>query len=148
MWQGHPGLAVSDEYRPRDPARVSANMARIRRQDSKIERRLGSAMWGAGLRYRKQYPVEGRPDFAFPGPKVAVFCDSEFWHGAGWGSERKAEFRKNAQVWISKIERTMQRDREVDQSLTVQGWTVLRFWGKDIQDDLVRCVQTVRAAVG
>ena len=92
---------------------ISYNMSRIRSKGSKIERVLGKALWAAGIRYRKHYPIEGKPDFALPGLKIAIFCDSSFWHGRNWGPERKAEFRVNSDFWIKKIERNIQRDKEV-----------------------------------
>ena len=108
---------------------------------------MGSAMWRAGLRYRKQFPVEGKPDFAFPGPRVAVFCDSEFWHGYHWGDRRKNEFKRNRRFWIAKIERNMARDREVMAVLAEQGWTILRFWGHDIETDPGRCAGIIQKVV-
>jgi len=42
---------------------------------------LGKALWRAGIRYRKQYPIFGKPDFVVVGRRIAIFCDSEFWHG-------------------------------------------------------------------
>ena len=126
---------------------VSRNMSAIRREGSSLERRLASAMWRAGLRYRKQYAVAGRPDFAFPRAKIAVFCDSEFWHGYRWGESRKAEFRTNSEFWISKIERNIERDREVDDELRGNGWVVLRFWGREISQNTGECVIRVKKAL-
>ena len=131
----------------RSIATVSRNMSAIKRSGSRIERTLAAAMWKSGLRYRKQYPIVGRPDFAFPHAKVALFCDSEFWHGYGWGESRKAEFRKNSSFWISKIERNMQRDCEVNELLRTQGWVVLRFWGNEIAHETEKCVRRVRVAL-
>ena len=122
-------------------------MAAVRREGSSIERRLATAMWKAGLRYRKQYHITGRPDFAIPRARIAIFCDSEFWHGYGWGESRKAEFRTNSEFWISKIERNIQRDREVDEELRSHGWVVLRFWGREITQDTEVCVDHVRTAL-
>lgn len=31
------------------------------------------------------------PDIAFIGKRVAVFCDSEFWHGYDWENRRTAK---------------------------------------------------------
>lgn len=121
-------------------------MSRIRRQGSLIERKLGSAMWKAGLRYRKQYPIEGKPDFAFPKAKVAVFCDSHFWHGYRW-EEAKLELRKNREFWVQKIERNIQRDQEVKESLLNQGWLVLRFWEHEITDSPHSCLEAVKKAL-
>lgn len=134
-------------YQPREPSRVSANMRRIRREGSAIERKLGSAMWKAGLRYRKQYPIEGKPDFAFPKAKVAVFCDSHFWHGYRWKEQGKSELRKNREFWVAKIERNMQRDQEINRLLRDQGWTVLRFWEHEIYGNSEACVKSVAKAL-
>ena len=80
----------------------------------------------------------GKPDIAFIGKKVAVFCDSEFWHGYNW-EERKHDFKSHQEFWIPKIERNMERDKEVTAALEADGWTVLRFWGRDIKKNLSEC---------
>jgi len=116
----------------RSRQQISYNMSRIRSKGSKIEIIFGKALWAKGLRYRKHYKVEGKPDFAFPGAKVAVFCDSSFWHGRNWGSERKNEFKVNQDFWIKKIERNIERDKEVNEALRSQGWKVIRFWDDEI----------------
>ena len=134
-------------HKPRDKETVSRNMAAIKREGSSIERHLASAMWQAGLRYRKQYPVTGRPDFVFPRAKVAVFCDSEFWHGYGWNDRKRAEFHVNRAFWITKIERNIARDQKVNEELSAQGWLVLRFWGNEIKADTIGCVVRVKKAL-
>ena len=50
-------------YRARPKEVISRYMSRIRGRDTALERTLGSAMWKAGLRYRKQGNLPGRPDF-------------------------------------------------------------------------------------
>ncbi|MEI9813054.1 MAG: hypothetical protein WDO18_10480 [Acidobacteriota bacterium] len=46
---------------------------------------LGRALQLAGLRgYRKHWRVRGRPDFAWPGRRLAIFVDGCFWHGCEW----------------------------------------------------------------
>ena len=87
-----------------------------------------------------------KPDIVFISKKVAVFCDSEFWHGFNW-EERKKDFKTNQEFWIPKIERNIERDKEVTAKLTSQGWTVLRFWGKDIKKDLLECADKIEEAV-
>ena len=64
------------------PPTVSYRMSRIRSTDTGIEIALRGALFATGLRYRKNYrKALGCPDIAFVGPKVAIFCDSSFWHG-------------------------------------------------------------------
>ena len=64
---------------------ISYNMSRVRSSGSMIEKELGKALWALGLRYRKQYSkIAGKPDFAIVFVRIAVFCDSTFWHGRDW----------------------------------------------------------------
>ena len=115
-------------------------MKAVRAKGSFIERRLMKALWSAGFRYRKHVrSIYGTPDLAFIGRKVVVFCDSEFWHGKDW-ERRKHDIKSNRDFWFKKIERNIERDREVNSKLESEGWTVLRFWGKEIEKDLDRCV--------
>ncbi|MCD8181681.1 MAG: very short patch repair endonuclease [Firmicutes bacterium] len=126
---------------------ISYNMKMVKNKDSEIELLLRRELWSRGLRYRKNVKsVFGHPDIAFIGKKVAVFCDSEFWHGYNW-QERKHDFKSNQDFWIPKIERNMQRDNEVNQHLEQDGWTVLRFWGKEIKNDTKACADIIVKAV-
>ena len=122
-------------------------MSRIRAKDTGIEMKLRRELWSRGLRYRKNAKqVMGKPDIAFIGKKVAVFCDSEFWHGFDW-EHRREDIKTNRDFWIPKIERNMMRDREVNETLEKDGWTVLRFWGKEIDKNTSECADRVEAAV-
>ncbi len=125
----------------------SERMRRIRSKGTRIERLLGKALWAEGLRYRKNNPkVLGKPDFTFRRQRVAVFCDSEFWHGKDW-KKNKTRFKSNLDYWIPKIEGNIRRDREVTRRLKAEGWTVLRFWTKDVDRDTDYCVSRVIEAV-
>ena len=122
-------------------------MKQIKSKGSKIEVMLMKELWSRGLRYRKNAKtVFGKPDIVFIGRKVAVFCDGEFWHGYNW-EERKNDFKSNQEFWIPKIERNMERDREVTARLEADGWTVLRFWGNDIKKNLLFCADEIEKAV-
>ncbi len=129
------------------PEQCRRNMQAIKGKDTSIEVMLRKELWGRGLRYRKNpWKVYGHPDIAFIGKKVAVFCDSEFWHGYDW-ENRKGRIQTNREYWIPKIERNMERDHEVNARLTSDGWTVLRFWGKEIQKDAEGCADRVESAL-
>ena len=126
---------------------ISYNMKQVKNKDSKIEILLRKELWKRGLRYRKNTnKVFGHPDIAFIGKKIAVFCDSEFWHGFNW-EDKKKEIKSNKEFWIKKIERNMQRDIEVNTQLNEDVWTVLRFWGKDIKKDTAKCADIIEKAV-
>ena len=106
---------------PKTKEQISYNMQQVKNKDSKIEVLLRKELWSRGLRYRKNVTkVFGKPDIVFSGKKVAVFCDSEFWHGHDW-ENRKNDFKSNQEFWIPKIERNMQRDKEVNERLISEG---------------------------
>lgn len=126
---------------------ISYNMKQVKNKDSKIEVMLRKELWSRGLRYRKNVnTIFGKPDIAFIGKKVVVFCDSEFWHGYNW-EERKKDFKSHQEFWIPKIERNMQRDTEVNKTLSLDGWTVLRFWGNEIKKNCGSCADEIEKAV-
>jgi len=122
-------------------------MQAVKNKNSCIERLLGKALWDRGWRYRKNdKTVFGKPDFTFKNLKIAVFCDSEYWHGKDW-EVKKLDHKSNQDFWIPKIERNIQRDIEVDDKLKRQGWKVLRFWGKDIEKNLLSCIWQIEDAI-
>jgi len=125
----------------------SRTMSRIRGADTKIETVFRRELWRNGIRYRKNYKeLPGKPDIAITKYKIAVFCDGEFWHGKEWNVV-KEKLNTRREFWIQKIERTIKRDTETERRLAGLGWTVLRFWGRDIEKNLELCVADVKAAV-
>ena len=123
----------------RTPEQRKKNMRAVKNKDSQIEKILRKALWQRGIRYRKNVKkIYGCPDIAFIKKRIAVFCDSEFWHGFDW-ENRKAEFKSRQDFWIPKIERNMQRDIEVTRRLREEGWIVLRFWGDEIKNNPEVC---------
>ncbi len=125
---------------------ISFNMRQVKNRDSKIELMLRRELWGRNLRYRKNVSsIFGKPDIAFIGKKIAVFVDSEFWHGYNW-EIRQAEIKSNREFWIPKIEKNIQRDALVNELLTKDGWIVLRFWGQEIKRDVVSCADLIESA--
>lgn len=132
---------------PKTKEQIHFNMQQVKCKDSEIELLLRKALWQKGLHYRKNVKsVYGHPDIAFIGKKIAVFCDSEFWHGYDW-ERRKEDFKVRQDFWIPKIERNMQRDKEVTEKLESDGWKVLRFWGKEIKTNVEGCADKIEQAV-
>lgn len=125
------------------------NMQSIHSKDTKIEVILRNALWHEGIRYRKNYTkIPGKPDIAITKYKIAIFCDSEFFHGKDWDQLKpRLEKSNNSDFWIKKISRNRERDVEVDRELRSLGWIVLRFWGAEIKKELEQCVNTVKEAV-
>ena len=127
----------------RDEATVSYTMSRIRGKDTSIEVKLRKALYEKGCRYRcnSKY-IYGHPDISFKGVKVVVFCDSEFWHGKDF-EENEKKILSNREYWIPKIKRNIERDNEVNEKLTQEGYLIFRFWGGEIEKNLDKCVTKI-----
>ena len=121
------------------------NMQHIKSKDTKIEIALRKALWNKGYRYRKNYCLlPGKPDIVLTKYKIAIFCDSEFFHGKDWEVLKpQLEKGKNADFWIKKISKNQQHDDDINKQLQFLGWTVIRFWGKDIMKKTDECIQVI-----
>ena len=123
------------------------NMQAVRASGSMIETTLAKALFAQGLRYRKNdKTVFGKPDLSFKKYRLAIFVDSEFWHGKDWET-KKYDHKSNKEFWLTKIERNIERDNEVNQRLIAEGWKVLRFWGKDIIKNLDKCITIIQNTI-
>ena len=123
----------------------SENMSRIKGSNTSIELILRKALWKRGVRYRINCKdVYGRPDICFKGKKVAVFCDSEYWHGK-YLMEGRYIPKTNTEFWVNKIKSNIERDRLVNEKLRNEGWKVLRFWGEEIAKETDHCVDEILA---
>lgn len=123
----------------------SENMARIRGKNTEPERRLRSALWAAGLRYRlhARTPV-GRPDVVFAGQRVAVFVDGCFWHGC---PQHYVRPRSREGFWREKLAENVERDRQQTKTLEAAGWRVVRVWEHAVFETLEDLVDIVKATV-
>lgn len=125
------------------------NMRNIRSKDTSIEVKLRKALWHKGYRYRKNYKkLDGKPDIVITKYKIAIFCDSEFFHGKDW-EVLKPRLRNsnNSEYWVNKISRNMQRDDIVNKKLLYEGWTVIRFWGNDIKKHTDECIRVIEETI-
>ena len=119
------------------------NMRAVKSTGSKIETALAKALFSRGHRYRKNdKTVFGKPDLTFKKLKIAIFVDSEFWHGKDWEIHKK-DHKSNKKFWHQKIERNIARDSEVNHELFKSGWKVFRFWGKEIEQKLDLCITKI-----
>ena len=125
------------------------NMKNIHGKDTKIEVMLRKALWNKGYRYRKNDKMlPGSPDIVLTKYKIAIFCDGEFFHGKDW-EVLKPRLQKgdNAEYWIPKIQRNRERDDEINKKLLFLGWTVIRFWGRDIMKKTDECVKVIEETI-
>ena len=125
----------------------SNTMRQIQSKNTYPEVRLRKALWKKGVRYRiNNQDITGNPDIAIRKYKLAIFVDGEFWHGYNW-EEKRGKIKSNREYWIKKIEGNMQRDLRVNEALKRDGWTILRFWEKEIKNNLPSCVDMVLKAI-
>ncbi len=123
------------------PEQRRKNMQNIRSEGTVPERLIAAALRKRKIYFAKNVKtVFGRPDFVFRRKKVAVFVDSDFWHG------RRGRFvmpKSNTDFWEKKIKRNRCRDKEVSRELKKQGWTVVRLWETDIKKDLPKSLEKI-----
>ena len=140
------------------PEQRQKNMRHIKGTDTKPEIALRKLLWHNGYRYRKNYKgLPGKPDIVLTKYRICIFVDSEFFHGkgfeGGYNSRKYTSLREqlehsnNSEFWLKKIQRNMDRDREVDSELKGMGWTVIRLWSKDVLKDPELCLQTIKEAI-
>lgn len=113
-------------------AKRSEVMARIRGTGNRsTEQRLATLFRAHGITgWRRHLPLPGRPDFAFPKLKLAVFVDGCFWHGCPTHGTLP---RNNRGFWRQKITRNRARDRAVTRELRRRGWRVVRIWEHELR---------------
>ncbi|MEV2196712.1 very short patch repair endonuclease [Streptomyces phaeochromogenes] len=128
-------------------AAVSARMSRQGSRDTAPEVAVRRLLHAAGMRYRVNVPVPGKPrrtiDVVFPRAKVAIFMDGCFWHGC---PVHATQPKANAEWWRAKLDKNMARDLETTEHLAAAGWTVLRFWEHESAEDVARRIAAAVAA--
>jgi DNA mismatch endonuclease Vsr len=130
----------------RPKAVISYNMSRIRSEGTKLEMKLEELLKSIPCEYVRHPKMFGKPDFAYLNQKVAIFADSDFWHGFQWAKKKK-EIKTNEQFWIQKIERNIARGEEVTSKLSEEGWQVLRLWGHDILRNPNKCRSIIEEVI-
>lgn len=130
-----------------NPEQRSKNMRAIRSTNTKAEVRFAKALWHLGYRYRKNNrKVFGKPDLTFKKLKIAIFVDSEFFHGKDWETQ-KDRIKSNIEYWHKKIARNIQRDIEVNNYLESHNWKVIRFWSREIEKKLEDCIGVIQQEI-
>ncbi|MCT4139369.1 very short patch repair endonuclease [Elizabethkingia anophelis] len=129
------------------PQQRRKNMQAIKSKETKEEVLLAKALWNMGYRYRKNNnKIFGKPDITFCKYKIAIFVDGEFFHGKDWKNQRK-KIKTNKDYWIPKIERNIQRDKEVTEYLLSNNWKVIRFWSREVKKNLSSCLEIIQQEI-
>jgi len=121
-------------------------MSRIRGKKTGLDLAMRKLLRRAGIKF-KMYPrIVGNPDFLV-GQRIAVFCDSSFWHGRNW-KRLKAQLERgsNASYWVAHIARNRSRDRRVNAALRRMGYEVLRFWDDEVFRRPADCMTKIKKA--
>lgn len=106
----------------------SRMMAGIRGKDTKPEMLVRRALTAAGVRYRlHRRELPGAPDMVMAGRRAVVFVHGCFWHRHEGCRHAKLP-TSNAEFWIAKLERNVERDRKAVAELLAAGWRVLTVW--------------------
>jgi DNA mismatch endonuclease Vsr len=110
------------------------NMQRIRSTGTKAERSVMNELQKKGLVFTSHdKSIIGKPDIIFPEKKIAIFIDSDFWHG---NPKRFVRPKTHVEYWDKKIAGNIKRDRKVNRELRNQGWRVIRIWEYDVKNNL------------
>jgi DNA mismatch endonuclease, patch repair protein len=129
------------------PEQRTKNMKAIRSTNTKMELLLAKSLWKNGVRYRKNdKTVYGKPDLTIKKYKIAIFVDSEYFHGKDWDID-KYRIKSNREFWWKKIEENQKRDQTVNSFLVDKEWKVLRFWSQEIRKNLNLCIDKIIAAI-
>lgn len=119
-------------------------MSKIRSQDTGIEKLILKEMKKRKMDgFAYQLKMIGNPDFVFPKQKLAIFCDGDFWHGYQFQKRRS----NLAEYWVKKISGNIRRDKKVRRILEKSGWTVVRFWEHQIQNNTEPCVSKIQKII-
>lgn len=97
--------------------------------------------------WRRRRNLLGRPDFVFPKQRVVVFVDGCFWHCC---PRHHREPTSRVEYWRAKFARNRARDIEVTAVLRRKGWSVIRCWEHELEEDAssARLILRLRRALG
>lgn len=125
----------------------SENMSKIRSKNTAIEMKLRKELWKRGYRYKIHCKdIFGKPDICFKSKKIAIFCDSSFWHGKDY-LEGKNIPKSNNAFWARKLLTNIERDKKVNSELKKQGWVVIRILENEIKKDVSSCVDVIENTI-
>lgn len=125
----------------------SYNMSKIRSKSTSIEEILASYLSDLQIQFERNVAdLPGKPDFVLKTNHLALFCDSEFWHGKSY-PESVNRIKTNKEFWQKKIGRNIQRDKSVNKELRKLGWKVIRIWERDLKEDCQKCLNRILKSI-
>ncbi|WP_077330083.1 very short patch repair endonuclease [Virgibacillus siamensis] len=122
----------------------SRNMSAVK-SVSKLEDKISKDLWRKNLRYRRnEKSLYGRPDFSIKKYKIVVFIDSCFWHNCPIHGKIP---KNNSGFWEKKLNRNVDRDKEVTDYYLSNGWNILRIWEHELKEDYEQAINKILAFV-
>ncbi len=125
-------------------------MSAIKSKNTRPEKLFEKELRKSKIKYKKHYPIEGKPDFVIFNKKIAVFIDGDFWHGNNWRlrgfKNRAQELKSYKKFWSDKIKNNVARDNKTNKNLRKKGWVVLRFWEHELKIDPFKCLIKLKKA--
>lgn len=132
---------------PFSKAKRSEVMSHIRSKGTRLDTSMQLLLTEMGVWYRPYPRIVGNPDFLVQ-EKIALFCDSGFWHGRNWKAlKKRLEMGSRPEYWVSHIGKNRTRDRWVTRRLRSEGYLVLRFWDDEIYRNPQHCKLALNKAL-
>lgn len=115
-------------------------LSQVRSKNTRLEHKIFDILSENGIVFlRHDEKLPGKPDIVFEVSKVAIFIDSDFWHG--W---KLSEWKhKLSPYWLNKITNNVKRDRLNNRKLKELGWKVLRIKEHQIKKDIDACIDKI-----
>lgn len=110
--------------------------------NTKIEKKIAKKLINRKIPFVKQFRIENRfvCDFAIPLYKIIIECDGDYWHA-------NPKFYSNNQLTKTQKNK-ITTDKLKDNLLRKKGWTVLRFFESDINNDINKCIIEIENTIG
>lgn len=125
------------------PDQRHRNMCNIKQKNTLPEQKIMKELRRQKIYFSKHVKeLPGKPDVVFKRKKIAVFIDSEFWHG------RANLPKSNTEFWLKKFEYNRKHDEEVNRLLTEKGWQIVRFTDKEVKKNLDGCIDIILRKIG
>lgn len=108
-------------------------MSKITGKETKPEILVRRFLFAAGFRFRKNViNLLGKPDIVLSKYNTIIFIHGCFWHGHTCKRGKLPE--SNHEFWKQKIEKNIERDKQIIAQLEKDGWTVIIIWQCEIRN--------------
>jgi len=107
--------------RTRNNMRIARSKQVIPFKDTSIEVLVQTELKRLQIPFQTHKSILGQPDI-FIEPNICIFCDGDYWHN---------------------LPHVKARGEVVTRGLKAQGYTVLRFWEHEINQNLQSCISSI-----